>query len=136
MTEERTLKYVKRLRPYSLNLSSGNTDPYVREILKRRCDTETLLKLDELIYCCFIISLKELIMAHDVYKDDHLLSDMVSLLASYSVFVESWNDILVFVRNVLKCQGKNPTFSPEDKIILTAVLSFLVIRNVQRRPTL
>ncbi|CAH0389282.1 unnamed protein product [Bemisia tabaci] len=49
MDEERTLKYVKRLRPYSLNLGPGNTDPYVREILEQRSVSEDNLYSQRLL---------------------------------------------------------------------------------------
>ena len=80
-----------------------------------------------------IIWLKELIMSHDVYTDDDLLKDISFILATYNVSVRCWKDILIYVRDILKKQSGNPTFSDEDRMILAAVLSFMIRKDNESR---
>lgn len=72
-------------------------------------------------------------MSHDVYKGDDLLKDMSVILATYNVSVRCWKDILIYVRNILKKESSNPTFSDEDRMILAAVLSFLIRKDNESR---
>lgn len=72
-------------------------------------------------------------MSHDVYTDDDLLKDMSFILATYNVSVRCWKDILIYVRNILKKESSNPTFSDEDRMILAAVLSFLIRKDNESR---
>ncbi|CAH0387550.1 unnamed protein product [Bemisia tabaci] len=102
----------------------------VLKAIRLGCYPKSLLKK---IFSSYDLSGVRAVQYGDDNEDDDLLKDMSFILATYNVSVRCWKDILIYVRNILKKESSNPTFSDEDRMILAAVLSFLIRKDNESR---
>nr|QIJ56918.1 RNA-directed RNA polymerase [Scaphoideus titanus-associated partiti-like virus 1] len=100
MNDEKTVKLVRRLQPYSIACSGSNEDPFVRAIVNDCVDSETLDRLSEYTRGLYSTELhyESFMFFNRPVKDDNLFSTRVTSHPSFQPALQQTRDQLSCVR--------------------------------------